>query len=66
MSGVYYCKGCITNYTVYSTDEKFDKEILKPATRMLGVLYFLLAVTFFSVAIIFLHNVKKYHKDFYI
>lgn len=43
----------------------FTDSVLNPTNRFLGITYFLLALIFFTVAICFLHSVKRYHVDFY-
>ena len=64
VSSIYFHRGC---GPTYSSDEydQFSAQALKPTTRFLGILYFLLAAMFFVVAFFFVHFVERYHADFY-
>lgn len=65
VSVVYYRKGCGPTYTSDDYDPLFTKNVLQPTTRILGILYFLLALMFFVIAFVFVHFIKKHHTDFY-
>lgn len=62
---IYFLKGCDPMYTSEDTYDTFTESVLNPTNRFLGITYFLLALMFFTVAICFLHSIKRYHVDFY-